>query len=176
MSRRALIPLCAFLALAALLGAGLRLNPRELPSALIDKPAPAFELPRLQGTGGTLSLADMRGKIWMLNVWASWCGACRQEHAALMAWSRRGQVPLVGLNYKDAHDEALAWLASHGDPYTISVVDEQGRTGIDFGVYGVPETFLIDQRGRIRYRHAGPLTPEVIEEQFVPRIEALQDA
>ncbi|MDQ7990584.1 MAG: DsbE family thiol:disulfide interchange protein [Candidatus Dactylopiibacterium sp.] len=175
MKTRALIPLAVFVALVALLAVGLTLNPREIPSPLIDKPAPAFTLPQLQKEG-PLALADMRGQVWLLNVWASWCVACREEHPVLVDFARRGVVPVVGLNYKDKRDEALAWLAAHGDPYATSIVDADGRVGIDYGVYGVPETFLVDANGRIRHKHIGPLTPEAIEREILPRIRELKGA
>lgn len=175
MKAKALIPLGLFVALVALLGIGLTLNPREIPSPLIDKPAPAFRLPQLTRPDA-LSLDDMRGQVWLLNVWASWCVACREEHDTLVAFSRRGVVPLVGLNYKDKQPEALAWLSQHGDPYSTSIVDADGRVGIDYGVYGVPETFLIDRNGRIRYKHIGPLTPEAVERELMPRIKELKGA
>lgn len=175
MKAKALIPLGIFVALVALLGIGLTLNPREIPSPLIDKPAPAFRLPQLTRTDA-LSLEDMRGQVWLLNVWASWCVACRDEHETLVAFSRRGVVPLVGLNYKDKQPDALAWLSQHGDPYSTSIVDADGRVGIDYGVYGVPETFLIDRNGRIRYKHIGPLTPEAVEQELMPRIRELKGA
>lgn len=175
MKAKALIPLGLFVALVALLGIGLTLNPREIPSPLIDKPAPAFRLQQLTRPDA-LSLDDMRGQVWLLNVWASWCVACREEHDTLVAFSRRGVVPLVGLNYKDKQPEALAWLSQHGDPYSTSIVDADGRIGIDYGVYGVPETFLIDRNGRIRYKHIGPLTPEAVERELMPRIKELKGA
>lgn len=175
MKAKALIPLGLFVALVALLGIGLTLNPREIPSPLIDKPAPAFRLQQLTRPDA-LSLDDMRGQVWLLNVWASWCVACREEHDTLVAFSRRGVVPLVGLNYKDKQPEALAWLSQHGDPYSTSIVDADGRVGIDYGVYGVPETFLIDRNGRIRYKHIGPLTPEAVERELMPRIKELKGA
>lgn len=174
MKTKALLPLGIFVALVALLGIGLTLNPRELPSPLIDKPAPAFALPQLK-QDGQLSLDAMRGQVWMLNVWASWCVACREEHPVLMDFAQRRVLPVIGLNYKDKRDEALAWLTEHGDPYTTSIVDADGRVGIDYGVYGVPETFLIDPNGRIRYKHIGPLTPEAIDKEFMPRIQRLKE-
>ncbi|MEN3110716.1 DsbE family thiol:disulfide interchange protein [Uliginosibacterium paludis] len=175
MKAKALIPLGIFVALVALLGIGLTLNPREIPSPLIDKPAPAFRLPQLQKPEA-LSLDDMRGQVWLLNVWASWCVACREEHETLVDFSRRGVVPLIGLNYKDKQPDALAWLSQHGDPYSTSIVDADGRVGIDYGVYGVPETFLIDRNGRIRYKHIGPLSPESVEKELMPRIRELKGA
>lgn len=176
MKAKALIPLALFVGLVALLGIGLTLKPREIPSPLIDKPAPAFRLAQLHQPEASLSLADMQGKVWLLNVWASWCVACREEHPVLIDFARRGVLPVVGLNYKDKRPEALGWLKEHGDPYVVSIVDADGRVGIDYGVYGVPETFLIDAKGRIRYKHIGPVTPEAIEREFMPRIKELQGA
>lgn len=176
MKAKGLIPLALFVGLVALLGIGLTLKPREIPSPLIDKPAPAFRLPQLHQPEASLSLADMQGKVWLLNVWASWCVACREEHPVLIDFARRGVLPIVGLNYKDKRPEALGWLKEHGDPYVVSIVDAEGRVGIDYGVYGVPETFLIDAKGRIRYKHIGPVTPEAIEREFMPRIKELQGA
>ncbi|MFT3734236.1 MAG: DsbE family thiol:disulfide interchange protein [Rhodocyclaceae bacterium] len=174
MKAKALIPLAIFIALAALLGVGLKLKPREIPSALIDKPAPAFQLAQLQEPDKSLSLADMKGQVWLLNVWASWCVACREEHPVLVNFAKQGLVPLIGLNYKDKRDDGLKWLASEGNPYTLSIVDPEGRTGIDYGVYGVPETFLIDGNGRIRYKHIGPLTQEALDKILLPKIAELK--
>jgi cytochrome c biogenesis protein CcmG/thiol:disulfide interchange protein DsbE len=134
------LPLAAFLVLAVFLGIGLNLNPREVPSPLVGKPAPHFELPQLHRADLRFSETDMRGKVWMLNVWASWCAACRDEHPVLVELAKSGTIPIVGLNYKDKRDEGIAWLARFGDPYLLSAYDEQGRVGIDYGVYGVPET------------------------------------
>ncbi len=167
------LPLLLFVLLVALLGIGLTLKPSEIPSPLIDKPAPVFSLPLLQQPEQRMSLDDMRGKVWLLNVWASWCVGCREEHPHLVALARQQLLPIIGLNYKDARDDALAWLAAHEDPYTASLVDGDGRVGIDYGVYGVPETFIIDGAGRIRYKHIGPLTPEAIATELLPRLRAL---
>jgi cytochrome c biogenesis protein CcmG/thiol:disulfide interchange protein DsbE len=163
----------AFFALVALLAIGLRHDPREVPSPLIGKPAPAFELPRL-GETGRFSPAEMRGKVWLLNVWASWCVSCRDEHPVLVGFSKTRRVPLVGLDYKDARDDALRWLARYGNPYDFSVVDADGRVGIDYGVYGVPETYLIDRDGVIRYKQIGPVTPELIAQTLLPKIAELE--
>jgi cytochrome c biogenesis protein CcmG/thiol:disulfide interchange protein DsbE len=168
-----LIPLAAFFALALVLAVGLKLDPREVPSPLIDKPAPRFALPRLDDAATTLRLEDMRGKVWMLNVWASWCVACREEHPLLVAFSKRRVVPIYGLNYKDQRNDANAWLARFGNPYEASLHDLEGRVGIDFGVYGVPETFVIDQNGVIRMKHIGPLTPDVIATKIEPLLKKL---
>ncbi|WP_018608452.1 DsbE family thiol:disulfide interchange protein [Uliginosibacterium gangwonense] len=176
MKAKALIPLLIFIGLTVFLAIGLTLNPREIPSPLIDKPAPAFNLRQLNASGQALKLADMQGKVWLLNVWASWCVACRDEHPVLVEFSKRGVLPIIGLNYKDRDADALDWLQKFGNPYTTSIVDADGRVGIDYGVYGVPETFLIDGKGRIRYKQIGPITPEVLERELLPRIKELQGA
>jgi cytochrome c biogenesis protein CcmG/thiol:disulfide interchange protein DsbE len=163
----------AFFALVALLAVGLTRNPREVPSPLIDKPAPAFDLPRL-GKEGRFSPAEMRGKVWLLNVWASWCVSCREEHPILVEFSKTRRSPLIGLNYKDPRDDALKWLARYGDPYEFSVVDADGRIGIDYGVYGVPETYVIDRAGVIRYKQIGPVTQDVLDKKIVPLIQELE--
>lgn len=172
--KRFLLPLVGFAVLTALLAAGLTRDPRVLPSALIGKPAPAFDLPQLQASGERLSSDALRGQVWILNVWASWCESCRDEHALLVDLSRRRVVPLYGLNYKDDRRAALGWLAGAGNPYTASIVDRSGQTGIDYGVYGVPETFVIDRSGHVRYRQAGPLTREVLDGVIVPLVGNLQ--
>jgi cytochrome c biogenesis protein CcmG, thiol:disulfide interchange protein DsbE len=171
---RFLIPLAAFLVLAIFLGVGLNLNPREVPSPLIDKPAPAFRLAQLQDSTVTLAPQDMQGRVWIFNVWASWCVACLEEHPLLVELSKKNIVPIVGLNYKDERDAALKWLARHGNPYTTSVVDPDGRIGIDYGVYGVPETYVIDRNGIIRYKKIGPVTPKVLDETILPLVRSLQ--
>jgi len=168
-----LIPLAAFLALAVVLAVGLKLDPREVPSPLIDKPAPKFALPRLDDAQKTIGLDDLRGKVWVLNVWASWCVACREEHPLLVEFAKKRVVPLYGLNYKDKREDATAWLARFGNPYEASLHDFDGRVGIDFGVYGVPETFVIDQNGVIRMKHIGPLTPQVLETKIAPLLKKL---
>lgn len=171
---RFLLPLAAFLALAVALAAGLRHDPRELPSPLVGKAAPAFRLPLLEPEGRTLGSTELRGKVWLLNVWASWCAACRTEHPLLVDFAARAPVPLYGLNYKDEAGAARDWLQRLGDPYAASLVDADGRVGIDYGVYGVPETFVIDQHGVVRYRQVGPVTREVLERKLIPLIEQLQ--
>ncbi len=168
-----LIPLGAFVALAAILAIGLKRDPREVPSPLIDHPAPAFALTRLDDATTTIALGDLRGKVWMLNVWASWCVACREEHALLVDFSKQGLLPIYGLNYKDQRGDGLSWLARMGNPYQASLFDGEGRVGIDFGVYGVPETFIIDKSGTIRMKHIGPLTPDVIATEIVPLLKKL---
>ena len=174
MKLKLLIPLAAFLVLAVFLFIGLGLKPREVPSPLIDKPAPGFTLPQLQDPGKSFSPAEMRGQVWLLNVWASWCVACLQEHPLLVEFSRSGTVPIYGLNYKDKPDAATAWLGKHGNPYTMSIVDADGRMGIDYGVYGVPETFVIDRQGVIRYKHIGPVTPQVLNDKILPLLRQLE--
>ncbi len=174
--RRFLLPLGAFLVLLVFLGVGLRLNPREVPSPFIGKSAPPFTLTRLDDAAATITPAQMRGHVWLLNVWASWCASCQIEHPVLMAFSKRSKVPLIGLNYKDKRADGAAWLRRHGNPYAASAFDQDGRTGIDYGVYGVPETFLIDRHGVIRLKHVGPLTREVLDEKILPMIEELNRA
>ena len=171
---RFLIPLGIFLVLVAFLGVGLTLNPREVPSPLVDKRAPAFSLPQLEQPNLQFSQKDMLGQVWLLNVWASWCVSCRDEHPFLVELARKRVVPVVGLNYKDKPPEAKAWLKQYGDPYLLSVSDMDGRVGIDFGVYGVPETFVIDRAGLIRYKQIGPVTPQSLEEKILPLVRQLQ--
>lgn len=171
---RYLIPLGIFLVLVVFLGIGLRLgDPHELPSALTNKPAPTFRLQQLKAPEKTISSEDMRGKVWLLNVWASWCVACREEHPYLLEYAKSGVVPIYGLNYKDNREDALAWLGDLGDPYVASGVDLDGRVGIDYGVYGAPETYVIDQNGTIRLKHVGPIMPDVWSEQILPLVQKL---
>jgi cytochrome c biogenesis protein CcmG, thiol:disulfide interchange protein DsbE len=174
--RRFLLPLGVFIALVLFLGIGLRLNPREIPSPFIGKAAPAFKLAQLADPDKTISPQDMVGKVWLLNVWASWCVSCRQEHPVLMDFARQGVVPILGLNYKDKRDDGTGWLTQFGNPYALSAFDADGRVGIDYGVYGVPETFVIDKHGVIRMKHVGPVTPEVITEKLLPLIKELNRA
>ena len=168
-----LIPLGLFVGLAVLLGAGLGRDPKEVPSPLINKPAPAFALPRLDDAQVTIRRDDMLGQVWLFNVWASWCVACREEHPLLVEFSRRKLVPLLGLNYKDKRAAGLQWLGRHGDPYNASVFDFDGKVGIDYGVYGVPETFVIDKQGVVRFKHIGPLTPDVLRNKIEPLLRKL---
>jgi cytochrome c biogenesis protein CcmG/thiol:disulfide interchange protein DsbE len=170
---RFLLPLGIFAALVALLAVGLTLNPREVPSPLIGRPAPRFELPQLHQPAKTFSEKDMLGKVWVLNVWASWCVTCREEHPVLIDLAAGGVVPLYGLNYKDKRDDGLAWLKRFGDPYQLSIYDFEGRVGIDYGVYGVPETYVIDKRGIIRYKRIGALTPEIVKSRVLPLVQEL---
>ena len=172
--KRFLFPLGIFLVLSVFLAVGLKLDPREVPSPLIDKPAPPFQLVQLQDTGKMLGPGDLKGKVWIFNVWASWCVACMQEHPLLVELSRQNLVPIYGLNYKDGRDNALKWLDRHGNPYTLSAMDADGRVGIDYGVYGVPETFVIDKEGIVRYKQIGPITPEALEKKILPLIKRLQ--
>lgn len=171
--KRYLLLLALFLVLAGFLFVGLGLNPREVPSPLIGKPAPAFAAPALANPQERITREQLLGRVWMLNVWASWCGPCREEHPVLMGVAQRKLLPIVGLNYKDQRDNSLAWLKEHGNPYQASLVDADGRIGLDFGVYGVPETFVIDQAGVIRYKRVGVLTPELVEKDIVPLLRRL---
>ena len=172
--KRFLIPLGIFIVLVGFLAAGLQLNPREVPSPLIDKPAPPFTLPQLADPQRRLSHNDLLGQVWILNVWASWCVACRDEHPVLVELAKSKQVPLYGLNYKDKRDDALEWLTKFGDPYALSIMDADGRIGIDYGVYGVPETYVIDKQGVIRYKRIGPVNREVLDAKILPLVRKLQ--
>jgi cytochrome c biogenesis protein CcmG, thiol:disulfide interchange protein DsbE len=168
-----LTPLAIFLVLAGFLGYGLNLNPREVPSPLIDKPAPAFRAALLAEPGKSVSRDDLLGKTWILNVWASWCAPCREEHPLWVDYAKRSPVPIYGLNYKDSDKAGLAWLRQLGDPYAASLTDPQGRIGIDYGVYGVPETFVIDRQGIVRFKHVGPITPAVLRDKIEPLVSKL---
>ena len=171
-----LIPLVLFIVLVIFLAIGLRRDPHEVPSPLINKPAPAFNLPQLKDPSKTFSAAEMRGKVWILNVWASWCITCRDEHPLLIDYAKTGAVPIYGLNYKDQRDDALAWLSELGDPYVLSAADLDGRVAIDYGVYGAPETYVIDQSGTIRFKQIGPVTPDVWTKQVLPLVQELNRA
>jgi len=169
------IPLALFVLLVVLLASGLRLDPREVPSPLIGQSAPDLTLPRLGGDGAPLALTDeMLGRPWLLSVWASWCVACLQQHPLLVELARTQGVALVSLNYKDLSNDAVRWLARHGNPYRVTLVDADGRAAIDWGVYGVPETFVIDATGMIRFKHVGPLTDEVLRQSVLPLLRELQ--
>ena len=170
---RYLIPLAVFGVLVGFFAVGLGLNPREVPSPLIDKPAPEFALPQLDQPQQTIRRADMLGKVWMLNVWASWCEACRDEHPHLVEFAKLKALPIYGLDYKDQREPAQQWLAQRGNPYDASLFDAAGRTGIDFGVYGVPETFVIDKQGVIRFKQIGALTPDVLRDKVLPLLRRL---
>ena len=173
---RFLLPLAIFLILSAFLGRGLLLNPREVPSPLIDRPAPEFELPRLHNPNLSFSTQEMKGKVWLLNVWASWCVSCRVEHPLLVQLARQNLVPIIGLDYKDQRNDALAWLEDLGDPYVFSVIDADGRVGMDYGVYGVPETYVIDKQGVIRHKQIGPVSPASLQNTILPLVKELQKA
>ncbi len=166
-------PLALFVVLLGFLGVGLNLKPREVPSPLIGKAAPDFQLPRLEDPSATLSKQELAGKVWVLNVWASWCTPCLEEHPLLVDFARRNTTPVLGLNYKDGRREAQAWLARHGNPYAAVIQDAKGAVGIDYGVYGVPETFVIDKTGVIRFKHIGPLTPDVLRSRIEPLLKQL---
>jgi cytochrome c biogenesis protein CcmG/thiol:disulfide interchange protein DsbE len=174
MSKKLLIPLGVFVVLCAFLLVGLWRDPREVPSPLIGKPAPSFVLAQLHDPAKTLGPADLKGQVWLLNVWASWCVSCREEHPLLVELGKAKVVPIVGLNYKDESVAGKRWLTQNGDPYTVSVVDGDGRVGIDWGVYGVPETFVVDKSGTIRYKQIGPITAEALETKILPLIRELQ--
>ncbi len=171
--KKALVPLLIFAVLMGFLAVGLGLKPREVPSPLINKPAPLFSLPTLDAPQQNLSAQDLRGKVWILNVWASWCVACRIEHPLLVEFAKTSTVPIYGLNYKDKREDAVRWLANYGNPYTRSLSDTEGLVGIDFGVYGVPETFVIDKQGVIRLKQIGPVTPEVLRDDILPLLRKL---
>lgn len=189
-------PLVAFVVLVAFLAIGLKLDPRDVPSPLVGKPAPAFNLPIVASPEKNFGPQDMRGQVWLFNVWASWCVSCRQEHPVLVEFAKKGGVPLIGLNYKEVRGDgnfdmnkvapeeekrlglqrAKQWLAQHGDPYRLSVLDLDGRVGIDYGVYGVPETYVIDKAGTIRLKYTGPITPDALEKKLLPLIAELNKA
>lgn len=169
-----LMPLILFTVMAIFLALGLNLNPRDIPSPLIDQPAPNFSLPVLQQPQRILSKNGLLGDVWLLNVWASWCGSCRAEHPIFNQLAKKKLVTIVGLNYKDEPDAAKQWLAQLGNPYNVSIMDQEGRTGIDYGVYGVPETFVVDKKGIIRYKHTGPVEPNDMQNILIPLIKQLK--
>jgi len=188
--KKFLIPLGLFMALVVFLAIGLNRDPREIPSPLIGKPAPEFALPTLE-SDQPFGPQAMQGKVWLLNVWATWCVACRDEHPVLVAFSQKNQVPIVGLSYKEiqpqdeaskwptpqklqlARERSQVWLKRHGNPYSTSVMDLDGRVGIQYGVYGVPETYVIDKQGIIRFKHVGAVTPALLADKLAPLIETL---
>lgn len=172
---RYLIPLGVFIVLVALLAVGLKLDPSLVPSPLIDKSAPEFVLPQVRDPGKTLGAADLRGRVSLLNVWASWCVACRVEHPLLVALSRNKDLAIYGLNYKDERKDAMRWLDDWGNPYVASAHDYEGKVGIDFGVYGVPETFVVDEQGIIRYKHIGPISEKTLQETILPLVHKLRE-
>lgn len=169
-----LVPLAAFAGIGVLLAVGLTLNPREIPSPLIGKPVPQFVLPPVRGRTIGLSSADLKGEVSIVNVFASWCVACKDEHPLFTQMKRERLVPIHGLNYKDRPEDAQKWLDALGDPYTRTGADLDGRVAIDWGVYGVPETFVIDREGRIAYKHIGPVTPQLLDETLRPLIAKLR--
>jgi len=190
---RFLWPLIGFVVLVVLLAVGLKLDPSDVPSPLIGKPAPAFSLARVDAPEQSFSPQDMQGKVWLLNVWSTWCVSCRQEHPVLVEMAKNKAIALVGLNYKEvrgdvdvdadkitpdaeralALERSNAWLKQHGNPYGLSVLDLDGRVGIDYGVYGVPETYVIDKTGVIRYKQTGPITPDVFSGKILPLVAEL---
>jgi cytochrome c biogenesis protein CcmG/thiol:disulfide interchange protein DsbE len=172
--KRFLLPLLLFMLVVGFLFAGLNLDPREVPSPLVGKPAPQFNLPQLEAVEQSLSPAQLIGQVWLLNVWASWCIACRDEHTVLLELAQTKAVPIYGMNYKDQPQAARQWLAQRGNPYMATAVDTDGRTGIDYGVYGVPETYVIDKAGVIVYKHIGPLTSAVLSNKILPLVKQLQ--
>ncbi len=167
--------LAVFVALVVLLAIGLTLKPTEVPSPLIDKPAPHFQLPQLRDADKIFSEQDLMGNVWLLNVWASWCVSCREEHPVLLEFAKSNVAPVYGLNYKDKREDGVAWLQRFGDPYRLSAFDSEGKVGIDYGVYGVPETYVIDKRGVIRYKQIGPLTPEILKQKIIPLVTRLNN-
>ncbi len=172
--KKAYIPLAIFAVLVVFLAIGLTRDPREIPSPLIDKPAPEFTAPNLHDTALTLSKKEMLGKVWLLNTWASWCVACREEHPLLVEFSKSKMIPIIGLDYKDKDQDGLQWLARFGNPYDVAIADRDAKIGINFGVYGVPESFLIDKTGTIRYKQIGPFTEDAIQNKLIPLIRELQ--
>ena len=190
--KKFLIPLALFMGLVVFLAVGLKRDPREIPSPLVGKPAPAFSLPTLVGDK-PFSPADFKGQVWLFNVWATWCVACREEHPLLVEFSQTQSVPIVGLSYKEiqaadqangplseeaklalARERSLRFLQRQGDPYKLSVMDLDGSVGINYGVYGVPETYLIDRQGIIRFKHVGPVTPQLLQDKLLPLIRELE--
>lgn len=192
--KKFLIPLALFLGLVVFLAIGLQRDPREIPSPLVDKPAPAFDLYTLQAGERKLGPKDMLGQVWMLNVWATWCTACKEEHPVLVAYAPRMDLPIIGLSYKEipsgdvpadmklqdklnlARQRSDKWLARHGNPYVDTVFDLDGRVGIDYGVYGVPETYIIDKQGVIRYKRVGVVTPELLDKTILPLVRKLKQS
>jgi cytochrome c biogenesis protein CcmG/thiol:disulfide interchange protein DsbE len=169
-----LLPLLLFIVLVVFLAIGLNRDPQEVPSPLINKPAPAFEIPQLSEANQSFSPANMKGQVWILNVWASWCVACREEHPVLVELAKSKIAPIIGLDYKDKREDALTMLAMQGNPYLLSAFDANGRVGIDYGVYGVPETYVIDKAGMIRFKHIGPITMNILNQKIYPLITELQ--
>lgn len=173
MKAKFLIPLGLFVVLVMFLAVGLGLDPRDVPSPLVNKPAPAFKVSQLEQADLQFSPEDLKGKVWLLNVWASWCVACREEHPVLLEFSRSRMIPIVGLDYRDQRKDAMNVIRRSGNPYDLIAFDGDGRVGIDYGVYGVPESYLIDKAGMIRYKHTGPITDEALQKTIIPLIKEL---
>ena len=171
---RYLVPLAIFVVLVAFLYRGLSLDPKRIPSPLVGKPMPEFVLPRLQDPAATISDTDLKGKVSILNIWATWCASCRAEHEVLLLLAKSNKVNIYGLNYKDDRVKAQQWLAQLGNPYVANAFDADGRAGIDWGVYGAPETFVMDRQGIIRHKHIGPLTVDALNKEILPLIAELQ--
>ena len=169
---RYIVLIVVFLSMLGIFVVGLDRDPSELPSPLIDKPAPHFDLPRVRDAMSTVGSKDYAGQLVLVNIWATWCVGCRQEHDYLLALAGRNEIPIYGINWRDQRDAALLWLERLGDPYVASAYDEDGRVGIDWGVYGAPETFLIDTDGTILHKRIGPMNEAVWQRDFVPRIAA----
>lgn len=174
MNKFLLLPLVLFVGLVAFLLVGLRRDPHEVPSPLINKPAPEFNLSQLREPNKTFSPQEMRGKVWVLNFWGTWCVACREEHPLLLEFAKTGTVPIYGVDYKDDRAAAMQMLDEEGNPYTLTVSDPDGRISIDYGVYGAPESYLIDRDGVIRFKQIGPITPEVWQKEILPRAKQLR--
>jgi cytochrome c biogenesis protein CcmG/thiol:disulfide interchange protein DsbE len=171
--KRYLIPLLLFIVLVVLLAIGLKLDPKHIPSPFIGKPAPALDLPMLHNPQQSIKTADLKGQVWLLNVWASWCVSCRAEHDVIKRFVAMGMAPVYGLNYKDKPEDAKKWLNALGNPYTASLMDINGDVGIDWGVYGVPETFVIDKKGVVRHKHVGPVSNSLIDKKILPLVQEL---
>lgn len=174
MKAKFLIPLALFIVLIGFLAVGLNRNPQEVPSPLINKPAPSFELVQLANRQKTFSPQSMKGQVWIFNVWASWCVACREEHPVLVEMDKLQMAPIIGLDYKDKREDAMAMLSRYGNPYLLSAYDADGRVGINYGVYGVPETYVIDKEGIIRFKHIGPITMDLLNRKIVPLLSELK--
>ena len=172
---RFIIPLIAIVMILVLLYQGFNSGPREIPSPLIGKQAPAFTLPQLHEPDKKFSPRDMLGKVWLLNMWASWCVSCKEELPVLLALARQNVVPIYGLDYKDKREDGEAWLASGGNPYVLSVADTEDSIGNDYGVRGVPETYVIDKQGIIRYKQMGAITSQSLKEKILPLVDELQN-
>jgi len=176
MRARYYAPLAIFAAIAVFLGIGLTLDNEEVPSPLIGEPVPSFEIATVRQPERSMAPADFDGQVWLLNVWATWCAACKQEHPVLMRAAREHGLTLVGLDYKDERAKAIEWLDRRGDPYVVSGFDPEGRVGLDLGVYGAPETYIIDAEGVVRYKHIGPISPKALREDILPRVRDLRES